>query len=57
MADIFLERLDAAPVIHEDFSFEMMQWLTLLTDQMNATLEQIQEALNDLDARVTALGG
>ena len=44
---VFLERIDAAPLSNTDFTFEFMQWLSVLVDQMNEVLEDIQNNLND----------
>lgn len=43
---LFLERVDAAPLSNSDFSFEFMQWLSVLVDQMNEVLATVQDNLN-----------
>jgi hypothetical protein len=43
---LFLERVDAAPLSNTDFSFEFMQWLSVLVDQMNEVLATVQDNLN-----------
>lgn len=43
---LFLERVDAAPLSNTDFTFEFMQWLSVLVDQMNEVLATVQDNLN-----------
>lgn len=43
---VFLERVDAVPLVNLDFPFEFMQWLSILTDQINETFSLIQENIN-----------
>jgi len=43
---LFLTRVDAAPLSNTDFSFEFMQWLSVLVDQMNEVLATVQDNLN-----------
>lgn len=43
---VFLERINAAPILDLDLTFEFLQWLTTLVDSLNTTIEQIQDGLN-----------
>ena len=54
---IVIERVDSFPVIDGELSVELERWLRALVETLNAAIEQIETELNDLDARVTALGG
>ncbi|RLA22963.1 MAG: hypothetical protein DRQ62_07085 [Gammaproteobacteria bacterium] len=40
---VFLERINAVPVVNREFSFEFLQWLTTMVDSLNSVLEQIQD--------------
>jgi hypothetical protein len=43
---VFLDRVDAAPLSNTDFTFEFMQWISVLVDQMNEVLGTVQDNLN-----------
>lgn len=43
---VFLERVDSAPLSNSQFTFEFMQWLGVLVDQLNEQLGDIQTNLN-----------
>ena len=46
MANIFLDRVDAAPISNSDFPFEFNQWLANTVDTLNEIINDIQNALN-----------
>jgi hypothetical protein len=43
---VFLDRVDAAPLSNTNFTFEYMQWVSVLVDSLNEVLEEIQDNLN-----------
>lgn len=45
MANIFLERVDAAPISNSDFPFEFNQWIANTVDTLNEIISDIQNAL------------
>lgn len=47
---VFLDRIDAAPIINGDFDPQFLQWLWVLVDSLNSTIEDIQMAFNLLTA-------
>ena len=47
---IFLDRIDAAPIINSDFDAAFLQWLWVLVDSLNENLGDIQNAFNLLTA-------
>lgn len=54
----FLERLSSAPTESEKFSPEFKSWLASVVDELNATIEQIQDDLNNAKINTTAdIGG
>lgn len=52
-----LERVNNVPTYDDELSMELQRWLLTLVDSLNTTIQQIEDELNSLDARVTALGG
>ena len=48
---IFLERIDSVPLFGSDFTMEFSQWLSVLVDSLNQTLEDIQDDFNLLTAQ------
>lgn len=47
---IFLDRIDAAPIINSDFDMQFLQWLWVLVDSLNENINDIQNAFNFLTA-------
>lgn len=47
---IFLDRIDAAPLLDDDFSFAYKAWVANLVDSLNEVINDIQNALNLLQA-------
>jgi len=47
---IFLDRVDAAPIVSKDFDAQFLQWLWVLVDTLNENLNDIQSAFNLLTA-------
>ena len=43
---LFLDRVDAAPILHKDFDTDFLQWLWVLVDTLNENLSDIQGAVN-----------
>lgn len=50
MANIFLDRIDAAPIANSNFDAQFLQWLWVLVDSLNENLNDIQNAFNLLHA-------
>jgi len=51
MATIFLDRVDAAPVINNDtLDAQLLQWMWVLVDTLNENIADIQNAFNLLRA-------
>lgn len=50
MANIFLDRLDAAPIQGSDFPFDFNQWLANVVDTLNEVIIDLQNALNIFNA-------
>jgi hypothetical protein len=48
MANIFLDRVDAAPISNSEFPFEFNQWLANTVDSLNEVINDIQNALTFL---------
>ena len=48
---IFLDKIDAAPVLSEKFDYPFNQWLSVLVNTLNETLGDIQTAFNLLQAQ------
>ncbi len=47
---IFLDRIDAAPIINEGFPSQLLQWIWILVDALNENIGDIQNAFNLLTA-------
>ncbi len=47
---IFLDRVDAAPIVNSNFDAQFLQWLWVLVDTLNENINDIQTALNFLTA-------
>lgn len=47
---IFLDRIDAAPLLDDDFSFAYGAWVAVLVDSLNEVINDIQNYLNLLQA-------
>ena len=47
---IFLDRIDAAPIVNSDFDAQFLQWLWVLVDALNENINDIQNAFNLLTA-------
>jgi hypothetical protein len=47
---IFLDRIDAAPIMNSDFDAQFLQWIWVLVDTLNENINDIQDALNLLTA-------
>lgn len=43
---LFLDRIDAAPLNSEKFSFEFNSWVSVLVDSLNENLADIQNTIN-----------
>ncbi len=52
---LFLDRIDAAPIVNKDFDAQFLQWLWVLVDTLNEDISDIQNALNFLTAPNLAL--
>lgn len=51
MATIFLDRIDAAPVLTDVFEYPFASWLAVLVNVLNEDIQDIQNAFNLLEAR------
>lgn len=47
---IFLDRIDAAPILEDDFSFAFGAWCSVLVDTLNELIFDVQNAFNLLQA-------
>ncbi len=47
---LFLDRIDSAPIVDQDFDPQFLQWLWVLIDTLNETIGDIQNAFNYLTA-------
>ncbi len=47
---LFLDRIDAAPIINSNFDAQFLQWLWVLVDSLNENINDIQNAFNFLTA-------
>jgi hypothetical protein len=53
-----LERINNVPLYGTStLDPDMQRWMLTLVDSLNTTIQQIEDELISLDARVTALGG
>ena len=50
MANIFLDRIDAAPISNSEFPFDFNQWLANTVDTLNEIINDIQNALTIFNA-------
>lgn len=48
---IFLDRINAAPIVNSDFDTQFLQWLWVLVDSLNETINDLEDALNLLTAQ------
>lgn len=51
MSTIFLDRIDAAPVLGSQFEYPFATWLAVLVNVLNENIQDIQNAFNLLQAR------
>jgi hypothetical protein len=47
---LFLDRVDAAPIVNSDFDAQFLQWLWVLVDSLNENINDIQDSFNFLTA-------
>ena len=47
---LFLDRIDAAPIVNSDFDSQFLQWLWVLVDSLNENINDIQNSFNLLTA-------
>lgn len=47
---IILDRIDAVPLNSDDFSFEFKAWISVLSDSLNAIIQQLEDFINLLSA-------
>lgn len=47
---IFLERVSSAPLNEDDLSDELDSWFSTTVDELNETISQIENAINELAA-------
>ena len=48
---IFLDRIDAVPIINSDLDPQFLQWLWVLVDALNENISDIQDLFNLLQAQ------
>lgn len=46
MTLLFLDRIDAAPLLEDDFSFAYGAWVAVLVDSLNEVINDVQNAFN-----------
>ncbi len=51
MSTIFLDRIDAAPILGNLFEYPFATWLAVLVNVLNENIQDIQNAFNLLEAR------
>lgn len=51
MATIFLDRIDASPILSDVFEPPFASWLAVLVNVLNENIQDIQNAFNLLQAR------
>jgi hypothetical protein len=44
--NIFLDKIDAAPIADSNFSFDFNQWIAVLVDTLNEVITDIQNQFN-----------
>jgi hypothetical protein len=54
MQGIFLDRIDAAPLADDDFSFSFNSWVSNIVDTLNESLNTIQNQLNGISLGLVA---
>lgn len=47
---LFLDRIDSAPIVSQNFDPQFLQWLWVLIDTLNETIGDIQDSFNFLTA-------
>ncbi len=47
---LFLDRIDAAPIVNSNFDAQFLQWLWVLVDTLNENINDIQASFNLLHA-------
>lgn len=47
---LFLDRIDAAPIVNSNFDAQFLQWLWVLVDTLNENIGDIQSSFNLLHA-------
>lgn len=52
---LFLDRIDAAPILYGDFDNQFLQWIWVLVDTLNENFGDIQNALNLITAQNVAI--
>jgi hypothetical protein len=57
MLVVNLRRIDPPPIAYTQFANEFENWLTNLVDEINFAMTQIENELESLDVRLTAIGG
>jgi hypothetical protein len=55
MPIIFLDRVDAAPLANDDFSFEYNSWVANTIDVLNEVIIDVQDQLNGAGQRGTGI--
>ncbi len=43
---LLLDKIDAAPIVNSDFDYQFLQWLWVLVDSLNESLNDIQFGVN-----------
>lgn len=51
-----LPRIDNVPIDYIDINEDFKKWLTNLVDTLNTTLDQLDNQIADIEARLTACG-
>jgi hypothetical protein len=47
---LFLDRIDSAPIVSQDFDPQFLQWLWVLIDTLNEIINDVEESFNFLTA-------
>jgi hypothetical protein len=45
---VFLDRIDSAPVSHDEFSFVFSSWFSVLVDTLNESFSTIENNFNNI---------
>ena len=48
---IFLDRINAAPIVNSNFDTQFLQWIWVLVDSLNENIDDIQDGFNLLTAQ------